>query len=142
MINGKKITAVNTAIVDSGTPVIVGPVADITKIAQMVGAQLVARNEYTVDCAAKLPDVQVTLGQNPTTAFTLTIPGEGLKVKVCLTKLEIKCECLFGMAGMDIPAPMGPLWILGDMFMKNYYTVFDIQKGRVGFAPTTLSRLS
>ena len=40
--------------------------------------------------------------------------------------------CISSMAGMDIPG--NPLWILGDPFIGRWYSVFDVENERVGFA--------
>jgi len=112
----------NNAIVDSGTSLLTGPAADVKAIATAIGAKELIAGEYFVSCTAALPDLNFLINGK---TYTLTsadylIPDGDL--------------CLLGIMGLDIPVPTGPLWILGDIFMRKYYTVFDVANSRVGFA--------
>jgi len=120
---GDKSYASKTAgIVDSGTSLLTGPVDAVTELATAVGAKANFAGEYIVDCDATLPDLTFTIAGKE---YTLT--GEEYVIKSGTT-------CLFAIMGMDIPEPAGPLWILGDVFMRKFYTVFDYENAQIGFA--------
>jgi len=121
-IDGSSYTSATKAIVDSGTSLITGPAADIKKIADLVNATVIAGVEYEVDCDAKLPTIEFVVDGN---SFTL----DGADYI-----LQSGTECILAMEGLDIDSPVGPLWILGDVFMRKYYTIFDYENERVGIA--------
>jgi saccharopepsin len=35
---------------------------------------------------------------------------------------------------MNLPESMSDLWIVGDVFLRKYYSVYDLDNDRVGFA--------
>ena len=123
--NGENLSSTARAIVDSGTSLIGGPSAEVKAFAQKIGAKPVSvltPNQFVLDCNAvkNLPQIQIVLSGNK-----LTLTGEEYVVNA-------DGRCLLGMTGLDVPR--GPLWILGDVLMRKYYTVFDVDNVRVGFA--------
>mmetsp|Transcript_21400 Transcript_21400/g.66406 ORF Transcript_21400/g.66406 Transcript_21400/m.66406 type:complete len:129 (+) Transcript_21400:32-418(+) len=117
------------AILDTGTSVLAGPSKAIAAIAERAGAvPILGTGEYMIDCerVPKLPNLQLTLS-----GATFTLSGHEYVVKTSAFGQE---ACLFGFLGIDVPPPRGPLWILGDVFLRKYFTVFDVEKNRMGFA--------
>eukprot|EP00052_Salpingoeca_macrocollata_P023434 m.205856 g.205856 ORF g.205856 m.205856 type:complete len:386 (-) comp22027_c0_seq2:486-1643(-) len=115
------------AIADTGTSLLAGPTTEIEKINKAIGATPLAKGEYVVQCSKipSMPNLSITLGS---TQYTLTPNQYVLKVTA-----EGVTECVSGFIGLDVPPPMGPLWILGDPFIGAYTTVFDRANNRLGF---------
>ncbi|XP_004685619.1 PREDICTED: cathepsin E [Condylura cristata] len=116
------------AIVDTGTSLITGPTDNIKQLQKAIGAGQV-HGEYAVECVNLnvMPDVTFTINGVPytlqPTAYTLLDFVDGVEY------------CSSGFQGLDIQPPAGPLWILGDVFIRQFYSVFDRGNNRVGLAP-------
>jgi len=120
------VSSAQHAIIDSGTSLLAGPTEAVKSLAQKVGATSVAGGkEYTVDCSkvASLPKLTVTLG------------GKDFELEGKDYTIQSGGSCLFAFMGIDVPAPRGPLWIMGDVFMKKYYCVFDYGNKQMKIAP-------
>jgi len=112
-----------SAVVDSGTSLIAGPSKTVREIALTIGAKPNGSGQYMLDCdkTDSIPDIIFSINGSE---YTL----EGKDVVI-----ESNGACLLAFMGIDMPPP-NPEWILGDVFMRKYYTVFDFGKERVGFA--------
>lgn len=113
-----------TAIVDSGTSLITGPSKEINKLAKSVGAWRLPTGQHIINCnkVDTMPDVSFTIGGKK---YSLT--GKD-------TVMKSGKMCLFAFMGLDLKGEKTPDWILGDVFMRKYYTMFDLKNEEVGFA--------
>ncbi|XP_058859935.1 pepsin A-like [Acipenser ruthenus] len=123
-VNGQTVACAQScqAIVDTGTSLIAGPSGPIATIQSAVGAStgISCQNVPSMpDVIIGINGVQYTL---PPSAYILEEQFNG----------EILCNV--GIQGMDIPTQNGELWILGDVFIRQYYSIFDRDNNRVGLA--------
>uniref|UniRef100_A0A8C3RBZ3 cathepsin E n=1 Tax=Cyanoderma ruficeps TaxID=181631 RepID=A0A8C3RBZ3_9PASS len=115
------------AIVDTGTSLIAGPTKDIKEARVGSGGEKTLGSlEGTPPSLDVMPDLTFTINGLPYTlsaqAYTLE-SGDGITF------------CISGFQGNDVPPPTGPLWILGDVFIRQFYSVFDRGNNLVGLAP-------
>jgi len=127
-LGSESVSSTRSAIVDSGTSMLAGPTAEIKALANKLKATSILGKEYVVDCDADLPDLSFKLGGKD---FTLK--------KADLILIQQGNTCILGLTGLDVPAPRGPLWILGDVFMRRFYVQFDWGQKRLGLADAASS---
>lgn len=127
-LDGDTIGSTPYAIVDSGTSLMAGPTADVKAIADKLGLTSVMGKEYMVDCSKKY-------------SIEYTLAGKGYVLdQDDMIIQNTGGQCLFGMMGIDVPAPRGPLWILGDVFMRRYYVKFDVGNKQIGIATSKAAK--
>lgn len=112
------------AILDTGTSLNVLPSSLAELLNKEIGAKKGWNGQYTVECekVKSLPDI------------TFNLAGSNYSLPASDYILELQGTCVSTFQGMDIPAPAGPLIILGDAFLRRYYSVYDLGKNAVGLA--------
>ncbi|KAG0362185.1 hypothetical protein BGZ54_008738 [Gamsiella multidivaricata] len=130
-INMDKVKSDNTdllktpahAIVDTGTTQIIIPV-DLARHLHskfLPGARHIHDGIYSVPCH----------GRNMPTLH-IQIAGEVYEVPPSLYTLQeiAPGRCMSGFAGEEVD---GTAWILGDVFLRSVYSVYDFDNNRIGF---------
>ncbi|XP_062835846.1 cathepsin E [Anolis carolinensis] len=116
------------AVVDTGSSLISGPPDDIKQMQNLIGAHL-NNDTYFIECSNRsvMPDITFTINGIPypliPEAYTLVFNDNETQL------------CMSGFDSFDMNSPNGSFWILGDVFLRAYYSVFDRGNDRVGFAP-------
>ncbi|KAM6159373.1 pepsin A [Rhynchocyon petersi] len=126
-MNGESIACSGScqAIVDTGTSLLSGPTNAIANIQSYIGASQNSNGQMVVSCSAinNLPDI------------VFTINGVQYPLPPSAYILQSQQGCISGFQGMNIPTESGELWILGDVFIRQYFAVFDRANNQVGLAP-------
>jgi cathepsin D len=118
-----------TAIADTGTSLIIGPTKEVSMLIQSLNMTDADKNEYdefVKPCheVEKLPPLSFKIQGRmfPLKASDYFLPtGDG--------------DCLLGVTaneGMDIAGVS--LWLLGDVFLSKYFSVWDVANKRLGLA--------
>jgi len=123
-------------LIDTGTSFIIAPKYAVKRMAQAWGATCPEGERYcSVPCDAK-----VSLGflfpLSPESAFE----EEGKSRPFILDESDL----IFANDGkcyLRAVPTIYPLWILGDVFLRRYYAVFDRKEQKIGLAPSVYEKI-
>jgi len=125
-VNNKIVATANgvVAIVDTGTTFLIGDPTGVEILYSAVpGAKdasaILGPGFFTVPCN-RIPTLGIELG------------NQLFNVAPAILNLGVLQgnDCVGGIVGLDGV----PFWVLGDIFLRNFYAVFDQGNARVGFA--------
>jgi hypothetical protein len=132
-VSGKSVGITGrSAYIDTGTSFVFGPPDDVEAMYKMIpGSSSTDGWTYTVPCDA---DSEL--------AFTFSGKSWTVSSKDWLSAPNDKGKCTGNIYGMEY-VPGG--WLLGDVFLKNVYSVFDADNSQIGkffFRPQKPARLA
>ncbi|KAF7335565.1 Aspartic protease [Mycena venus] len=115
-----------TAIIDTGSTLLLGDEVSVKMLYSAIpGAKdasaVLGPGFFTVPCN-RIPTVGITLG------------NQLFNVAPDIFNLEVLLEGTADCVGSVVSQDDIPFWVLGEIFLRNFYTVFNQGSARVGFA--------
>ncbi|CAG8013230.1 unnamed protein product [Penicillium nalgiovense] len=112
------------AILDTGSSLISLPPALFDQVNEKIGATLDSKGRYVLECdkVPSMPSLTFVLG-----GFDFTIGPYDYSHK----NGDL---CMSALVPMDFPSPTGPLAVLGDAFLRKWYSVYDFGNNAIGLA--------
>ncbi|NP_001001536.2 pregnancy-associated glycoprotein 2 precursor [Sus scrofa] len=116
------------AIVDTGTSMLHGPSKAVAKIHSLINAKHFEK-EYVVPCNARkaLPDI----------VFTINNVDYPVPAQAYIRKNANNNRCYSTFEEIMDTLNQREIWILGDVFLRLYFTVYDEGQNRIGLAQAT-----
>ncbi|KAI9444480.1 acid protease [Lactarius indigo] len=110
------------AIIDTGTTQVVGDPENVQALYDRIpGSNYVGSGIWTIPCDFN-------------TSVSITFSGKEFQINASTFNLgrilPDSSDCVGGFGAMD----QFGIWTIGDVFLRNVYTTFDLGKNRVGFA--------
>lgn len=130
-VGGKKVSALGSfnAIIDTGTSVVIAPVAAAKAFwAKVPGATAYGGGYYEYPCAMS---TEVGLAFGPSSTKEWKISSAALSLGLVA---EGSSRCVGSVVGADVGLNA---WIVGSTFLENVYSTFDVDNKRVGFSQLT-----
>lgn len=124
LVGDNKFPNRRTAALSSGSSLIIVPEVDSHRIHRALGMKATNDGRHVIDChkIASLP------------AITLIFAGSAFSLAPEDYIIDWHNECMSAFVGQNIDSPTGPIWVLGTVFLRSFYTVYDMENKRVGMA--------
>ncbi|XP_065792564.1 pregnancy-associated glycoprotein 2-like [Muntiacus reevesi] len=112
------------ALLDTGTSLLLGPRGPVSKIQNLIHARPFG-HEHLVSCQ--------TIGTLPPVVFTINGIDYPVPAQAYIQSLSGRCFSNFLVRRQRVNE--SETWILGDVFLRLYFSVFDRGNNRIGLAP-------